>query len=515
LAGGLELEGGRLIVSTILCIEENPAVGATLESALKGMGHRPLLAGTLDEGLRVIGGESIDLIVSDHQMADGTGVDLLSTLKQQGYDIPVIVTSSFHSVEQAVISIRHGAVDYLTKPLRAEAVRIAVTNAIELDRMRRANEDFRREISSLRGARAIVGSSPALRAVMEVVESVAPTRATVLLEGESGTGKELFAHAIHDLSPRAREPFITVNCAALPEHLVESMLFGHERGAFTGATVRSQGAFERAHRGTLLLDEISEMRFDLQGKLLRAIQEQEFERVGGNQPIQVDVRIVATTNRELRTEVEAGRFRSDLYYRLHVVPIHTPPLRERLEDVPALVDHFLRVAAGQMGMKPPPVVTAEALAGLQRRAWPGNIRELANAVERAVILCRDGRLTSPSFGFVAEPGEGRRAGASSSDGEAGHPRLSPTPEEATLNLRLLERITIQRALVATHGHRARAAGILGISERTLRNKLRGVSAPARAEWKADSALPESLAVLPATLGREVVEVKLDPLAKTI
>ena len=454
-------------MSAILCIDDQPAVGATLAGALRQMGHRPVLAGTLEEGLQAVTTESIDLIISDQRLAYGAGIDLLSTLREQGYDIPVIVTSPFNSVEQAVISIRHGALDYLTKPLRAEAVRIAVTNAIELDRIRRVNEDIRREISSLRGARAIVGSSRALRAVMDVVQSVAPTRATVLLEGESGTGKELFARAIHDLSPRSSEPFVSVNCAALPEQLVESLLFGHERGAFTGATARAHGAFERAHRGTLLLDEISEMRLDLQGKLLRAIQEQEFERVGGSQAIHVDVRIVATTNRDLRAEVESGRFRRDLYYRLHVVPIHTPPLRERLEDIPILVDHFLRTVAAQVGVKPVPVVTAEALAVLQRRVWRGNIRELANAVERAVILCRGRRLTSQSFGLAEEQG-----GDPAGDGRRGRPRLTPTPEEATLNLRVLERITIQRALAATGGHRTRAARILGISERTLRNKLK-------------------------------------------
>jgi DNA-binding NtrC family response regulator len=310
-------------MSTILCIEDEPTVSATLENNLRAMGHRAVLAASIDEGIRAVARETFDLIISDHQMPDGSGIDLLAALKRNGQDIPVIMTSSYNSVEQAVTSIRHGAVDYLTKPLRSEAVRIAVTNAIELDRMRRVNDDFQREISSLRGSRSIVGSSPALRAVMDVVRNVAPTRATVLLEGESGTGKELFARAIHEMSPRAHQPFVTVNCAALPEGLVESTLFGHERGAFTGATTRAQGAFERAHRGTLLLDEVSEMRLDLQAKLLRAIQEQEFERVGGNQPIKVDVRIVATTNRDLRAEVEAGRFRRDLYFRLHVVPIHT------------------------------------------------------------------------------------------------------------------------------------------------------------------------------------------------
>ena len=461
-------------MSTILCIDDEPTVSATLEHALLGMGHRPVIVTSVDAGIRAVARETFDLIISDHQMPDGSGLDLLTALERSGNDIPVIMTSSYLGAEQAVTSIRHGAVDYLTKPLRAEAVRIAVTNAIELDRMRRVNDDFQREISSLRGSRAIVGSSHALRSVMDVVRNVAPTRATVLLEGESGTGKELFARAVHELSPRAHQTFVTVNCAALPEGLVESTLFGHERGAFTGATARAHGAFERAHRGTLLLDEVAEMRLELQAKLLRAIQEQEFERVGGNQPVKVDVRVVATTNRDLRAEVEAGRFRRDLYFRLHVVPIHTPPLRERLEDIPELAEHFVTKLANQLGIKPP-VLTPEALDVLCRRRWSGNIRELGNAIERALILCRDGRLTAESVALA--------------EGEA-HPAILPTPrtaeaplgaatsppapsnDEGSLNLEVLERLTIQRALVATGGHRTRAARILGICERTLRNKLK-------------------------------------------
>jgi DNA-binding NtrC family response regulator len=462
-------------MSTILCIDDEPAVSATLENALRGMGHRPVVAASLDEGIRAVARETFDLIISDHQMPDGSGIDLLTALKRNGQEIPVIMTSSYHSVEQAVTSIRHGAVDYLTKPLRAEAVRIAVTNAIELDRMRRVNDDFQREISSLRGSRAIIGSSPALRAVMEVVRNVAPTRATVLLEGESGTGKELFARAIHELSPRAHQSFVTVNCAALPEGLVESTLFGHERGAFTGATARAQGAFERAHRGTLLLDEVSEMRLEMQAKLLRAIQEQEFERVGGNQPIKVDVRIVATTNRDLRAEVEAGRFRRDLYFRLHVVPVHTPPLRDRVEDIPELAEYFVQKIAGQVGVKPP-VLLPEALDVLRRRQWSGNIRELANAIERALIMCRDGRLGAEAFtgpeSEVHSPTPVPPPNSVPPSGYSAAATPGPTIDEASYNLDVLERLAIQRALQATGGHRTRAARILGISERTLRNKLK-------------------------------------------
>jgi DNA-binding NtrC family response regulator len=449
-------------MSTILCIDDEPAVGVSLEGALTSLGHRPVLAGSVVEGMAAVAIELPDLIISDYRMPEATGLDLLEQLRERGHDIPVIIMTGYASIEQAVLTIRHGAVDYLTKPLRAEALRIAVTNALEVARLRRENEDFRREISSLRGERVIVGESLALRAVMETVAAVAPTRATVLIQGESGTGKELLARAVHDQSPRHAQPFVTVNCAALPEGLVESALFGHERGAFTGATGRSQGAFERAHRGTLLLDEITEMKLELQPKLLRAIQEQEIERVGGNEPIRVDTRLIATTNRDLLAEVEAGRFREDLFYRLHVVPIRTPPLRDRLEDMPKLVGHFVASAAARLGIRAP-LVQPEAVAYLKGLPWPGNIRELGNVIERAVILNRDGRLTPGSF---IHPDD--RAIASSPTGAA--------RADLPLDLGELEALAIQRALQTTGGHRAKAAELLGISERTLRNKLNTPSA---------------------------------------
>jgi DNA-binding NtrC family response regulator len=451
-------------MSNILCIDDEPSVGVVLEHHLTEIGHQPTLASSVDEGMRAVRDGDFELIISDYRMPNATGLDLLEQLRQQGYDIPVIIMTGYSSIEHAVMSIRHGAVDYLSKPLRQEALRIAVNNAIEVARLRRENEAYRREITTLRGQRMIVGESKALRAVMETLGTVAPTRATVLLEGESGTGKELFARALHEQSPRREQPFVTVNCAALPEGLVESTLFGHERGAFTGATQRQPGAFERAHRGTLLLDEISEMRLDLQAKLLRAIQEQEFERVGGSQSVRVDVRIVATTNRDLLAEVEAGRFRRDLFYRLAVVPVKTPALRERLEDLPLLVKHFVEQAASELGVRAP-ALRPEALDALRRHSWPGNVRELANAVERAVLLGRGAPLDGGSFG----PLSATAAPAAAANGNG-----SPAADAATpINLRELEARAIERALAATGGHRQRAAELLGISERTLRNKLNG------------------------------------------
>ncbi len=452
-------------MATILCLDEDPSVAALLEHALTDLGHTPTLAGSLAEALRLAGDTSFDLAIADYRVGDGSGLDLLDRLREAGQQIPVIIMTAYTSVEHAVASMRRGAIDYLTKPLRAEALRLAVNNAVEVTRLRRENEDIRQEISSLRGPRTVVGRGAAITRVLETIATVAPTRATVLLEGESGTGKELFARALHEQSPRRGEPFVTVNCAALPEGLVESTLFGHERGAFTGAASRQQGAFERAHRGTLLLDEISEMRLDLQAKLLRAIQEQEFERVGGHQAVQVDVRIVATTNRDLKAEVDHGRFRRDLYYRLNVVPVRTPPLREHREDIAELAEHFVRLSARELGCTPPDL-GADAVAYLEGRTWPGNVRELANAVQRAVILCRDGVLTPASFG--ADTAAGRAPQFGTVEGTAGGEATLPS-----LNLRELERVAIDRALAATGGHRVRAATLLGISERTLRNKLNG------------------------------------------
>jgi DNA-binding NtrC family response regulator len=420
----------------------------------------------VEDAMGVIARTPVDLIIADYRLPGLGGLDLLAQLEKEGYKIPVVIMTGYSSIEHAVISIKSGAIDYLAKPIQAETLEIAVRQALEVVRLRRENETFRREIVRTRGRRTLIGDSEAFRRVMEVVGTVATSRATVLLHGESGTGKELFARAIHDQSPRADGPFITVHCAAFPEGLVESALFGHEKGAFTGAVTGSPGAFERAHGGTLLLDEISEMRLDLQSKLLRVIQEQEFERVGGYQPIRVDVRLIATTNRDLKAEVNAGRFRGDLYYRLNVVPLRTPSLRERVDDIPRLVHHFATRAAELHGGAAP-TIGPGVLEILQQYSWPGNVRELANAVERAVILCRGSVLQPSDFDQQI------REVAAHPPRPAIVPDLGAPGEAGTLdyNLDAIERVTIERALAATGGNRSRAARLLGISERTLRNKL--------------------------------------------
>jgi DNA-binding NtrC family response regulator len=466
-------------MATILCVDDEPATGVVLEHHLTKIGHRPLLAASVEEAIKTIARTPVDLIIADYRMPKATGLDLLGVLEKEGYQVPVIIMTGYSSIEHAVISIKSGAIDYLTKPIRPETLEIAVTQALEVMRLRRENEQFRREINKFRSTRALIGESSAFRRVMETIATVAPTKATVLLEGESGTGKELFARAVHDQSPRHDAPFISINCAAMPEGLIESSLFGHEKGAFTGATMRAAGAFERAHNGTLLLDEVSEMRLDLQSKLLRVIQEHEFERVGGHQAIRVDVRLIATTNRDLKAEADAGRFRSDLFYRLNVVPVRTPPLRDRTEDLPLLVQHFARRASEEIGVTVTGVAP-ETIDLLLRHNWPGNVRELANAVERAVILSRGGVLRPEAFQGIADAMVSRPPAppAASMPASAAPPvtmgeiaSANRGVDTAAFNLDELERQAIVRALAATGGNRTRAAKLLGISERTLRNKL--------------------------------------------
>jgi DNA-binding NtrC family response regulator len=390
--------------------------------------------------------------------------------------------TGYASIEHAVASIKAGAIDYITKPVRPQQLELAVDQALEFVRLRRENDLLRKEVMEFRNERSIVGDSAAVRRILQTVAMAAPTRATVLLQGESGTGKELFARAVHDQSDRRDKPFIKLNCAALPEGLIESALFGHEKGAFTGAIKRVEGAFERAHRGTLLLDEISEMRLDLQAKLLRVLQEQEFERVGGSGPIKVDVRIIATTNRDLAAESAAGTFRQDLYYRLSVIPVLIPPLRERPEDVPLLAYRFAMRTAAE-NAKELRGIAPEAIEMLQLYPWPGNVRELQHVIERAVILNADPvlqphALEGDRFGLTHTIGSGvtpmRALYASAANAANGVPAPDPNAVTLTsLNVAEAERVLIQRALVASDQNRTRAAELLGISVRTLRNKLNG------------------------------------------
>ncbi len=466
-------------MATILYLDDEPAIGLILEDTLERAGHVTIGARTVPEALQALARTPVDLIVSDYRMPGLSGLEFLELLRAEGHDVPLIMLTGYGTIEHAVESIKAGAIDYITKPVRPEQLELSVAKGLEVARLRRENDTLRREVVEFRNERAIIGDSAQIRRLLQTVNTAAPSRATVLLQGESGTGKELFARAIHDASDRRDQPFIKLNCAALPEGLVESALFGHEKGAFTGAIRRVQGAFERANHGTLLLDEIGEMRIDLQAKLLRVLQEQEFERVGGSQPIRVDVRIIATTNRDLTRRVTEGFFRQDLYYRLSVMPIVIPPLHERREDIPLLAHRFAQRTAAELG-KNISGLAPDAIALLQGRAWPGNVRELQHAVERAVILSTEPVLQptafdAPRFGLEDAHEERHPARAQ---------RVSGSPVEApdavvldSLNVADAERKLIERALAACNGNRTRAAELLGFSVRTLRNKL-NASTPA-------------------------------------
>ncbi len=465
-------------MARILCVDDEAASLMVIEDALQKTGHQTIGVHNVEAAFKVLNRGGIELIVSDYRMPGATGLELLSQMERDGYDVPLVMVTGYGSIEHAVASIKAGAVDYITKPVRPQQLQLAVDQALELVRLRRENAQLKEEVSRFRSASEIVGDSPIMERIFETLGVVAPTRATVLLQGESGTGKELLARTIHQLSDRNEGPFVAVNAAALPENLVESTLFGHEKGAFTGAVKSMRGAFERANFGTILLDEISEMRLDLQAKLLRALQEQEFERVGGTVPIRVDVRVVATTNTDLAKEVEEGRFREDLYYRLSVVPIQVPPLRDRAEDIPLLVNYFAKKVAEENG-KNIVSVAPESIEMLSRYDWPGNVRELAHDVERAVIL-NSGEVLLPEafdrnrFGLTSVPGgeNGARLGSPQAPGS----RVGNGSDDGriflqTLNLGEAEEVLIVKALEATGNNRTRAADLLGISVRTLRNKL--------------------------------------------
>ena len=447
----------------ILCVDDDAQVLALIATTLRRDGHEVLTAPNAGEALHRVSAGDIDLVISDYQMPGITGLELLGMLRAEGHDVPLIMLTGHASIDHAVEAMRAGATDYLAKPFGREHLQLAIDRALEVGRLRRENDALRREIMQERGRRRLIGTSAAMREVQQLIERAAASRATVLLQGESGTGKELVARAIHEASDRRDRAFITLNCAALPPGLIESALFGHERGAFTGALKRAHGAFERAHGGTLLLDEITEMRLDLQPRLLRVLQEQEFERLGGDAPIRVDVRVIATSNRDITREVAAGRFRQDLFYRINVLTMTLPPLRERAEDIPALAMRFAASTAEEL-RKPFEGFSPAAMEALEGYGWPGNVRELQHAVERAVIL-GDAPTLEPHL--FPDQWTGTPAPADGGGPTADGPRITLTD----FNLAQAQALLIQRALAAAGNNRTRAAELLGITDRTLRKKL--------------------------------------------
>ena len=463
-------------MARVLVVDDEAVVRATTARMLERAGHEPVAVEGVAAALQRLRHERVDVVVSDWQMPSLDGFDLLELMKLDGLATPVVMVTAFGGVANAVAAIKAGAVNYLLKPFQTEELELALTQALSVGKLREENAALLREVQSRRGGVEIVGESFALRKLLESIAAAAKSRATVLLQGESGTGKELLARAIHDQSDRQGKPFVRINCAALPEGLIESTLFGHERGAFTGALKRSIGAFERANGGTLLLDEISEMRLDLQPKLLRVLQEREFDRLGGAGPVQVDVRVIATTNRDLAAEAATGRFRQDLYYRLSVFPIVVPPLRDRRDDIPLLAYRFAARAAAEAN-KSFQGFTPEALELLREHIWPGNVRELQHAVERAIILSAEPTLQGHLFAQLKtelRPGIDAAARRVHRAGEEDTPGAH-TLVVASLDLSDIERQVIDHALAISGGNRTRAAALLGIDVRTLRRKLNGPS----------------------------------------
>jgi len=440
----------------LLIVDDDPAHRSMLLTLLTDWGYR--LEGVEDgeSAVALCRERPFDLILMDVRMAGMSGIEALKEIRAYNPAIPILIMTAYSNVETAVEAIKAGAYDYLTKPLDFDDLRLTLERALDHASLRDENKALRDTLAASFDQGGIIGQSAPMRQLMDMLATIAPSEATVLVTGESGTGKELIARAIHANSQRRKGPYVAVNCAALTETLLESELFGHEKGAFTGAERRREGRFLLADKGTIFLDEIGEMSLPMQVKLLRAIQEREIQRVGGEQTIKVDVRILAATNRDLKEEVEAGNFRQDLYYRLNVVALALPPLRERLEDIPLLAVHFLNKFAVKNG-KQVKGFTPGAMDRLLKHPWPGNVRELENAVERAVVLL---------VGEYVSERELPPAIIQTQDGGQ-----CPEPGFSNMTLEEIERIAILDALEATEGNKSEAARRLGITRKTLHAKL--------------------------------------------
>jgi two-component system response regulator HydG len=447
--------------ATVLIVDDDPGHLAALQTIMKSWGYG--VEGT-DDGVGAVAKveeKPFDLILMDVRMAEMSGLEALKAIKEYNPAIPILIMTAYSSVESAVEALKAGAYDYLTKPLDFEVLKLTVERALEHTRLKAENLDLKERLLGGFVPANIVGKSHPMKELLDVVAMVAPTEATALITGESGTGKELVAKAIHYNSPRRDRPLVVVNCAALTETLLESELFGHEKGAFTGADRRREGRFMQANKGTIFLDEVGEMSSTMQAKLLRVIQEREIQRVGSDATLKVDVRILAATNRDLLEEVASQRFREDLFYRLNVVTLRVPSLRERQEDIPLLAKHFLDRYSDKNG-KHVKGFTPLAMDMLLKYGWPGNVRELENTVERAVILVPGEYITErelpPSVAQSYSPTQ-----------EAALPQAASSRRQS---LEELERAAILATLEATEGNKSEAARRLGITRKTLHKKLR-------------------------------------------
>lgn len=456
-------------IERILIMEDDMQLRGFLEAHLKRRSYQVVAVASIGEGRRVIGEGEVDLIISDIRFPDGDGVEFLSTLRRNKNQVLHITMTGYGSIASAVEAMRLGSTDYLVKPFTTEQLDLAIQRLENWKRLINENDYLRREQAEAPVCQEILGQSKAIAQVQSLINRVAPTKASVLIHGESGTGKELVARAIWDASPRRDAAFIKLNCAAVPENLLESELFGHEKGSFTGAVARRDGRFQMADGGTLLLDEVSEITLALQAKLLRVLQESEFERVGGNRTVKVDVRIIATTNRNLPEMIKKGEFREDLYYRLNVFPISVPPLRERQGDVELLLKYYLQYFAEQYG-KAVPDLDPVALCQLKAAPWRGNVRELQNAAARAVILAEpDRKLQAEDFALTLTHAPRVEGVAANQAGDGSVKARYGL--EGLITFQEMERRMIEETLAQTKHNRTHAAQILGISVRTLRNKL--------------------------------------------
>ncbi|HEU4683468.1 MAG TPA: sigma-54 dependent transcriptional regulator [Nitrospira sp.] len=446
--------GGARAVGSVVVADDDPSMRAALMESIKRLGYDAQAAADGQEALELVLRSKPWLVLTDLKMPRLGGLDLVREINRRSPGTRLVLMTAYGTVETAVEAMKFGASDYLLKPFSTDLLERVIAN------LKEAHSSEAAPPAPTNEPRAILTQDPGMIRLLSTVEGVAASQATILISGESGTGKELLARFIHSRSPRAHRPFVAVNCAALPDGLLESELFGHERGAFTGAIVRKQGKFEMAHTGTLLLDEISEMNLALQAKLLRVLQEREVDRVGGRDPVSVNIRVIATTNRLLHREVEAGRFREDLFYRLNVFPITVPPLRDRPADVPLLARHFAKTAASRNGF-PVPTLSAAAAARLQAGAWRGNVRELENVMERAVLLSAGSAILPEHLTLEMGPAPSATPKAAS----------NPLPS-SNGSLWEMERELIVQTLARTKDNRTHAAKELGISIRTLRNKLR-------------------------------------------
>ncbi len=450
-------------METILVVEDKESMAEMLKETLESEGYKVISARDGMEGVRHLKEDRIDLVLTDLKLPKKDGIDILKSSKEENQLIPVIVMTAYGSVEIAVAAMKEGAFDFITKPFDTDHLLMLIKRALETQRLFTENILLKEEFASKIGFPRIIGRSKKIADVAQIVQKVAPTKTTVLLLGESGTGKELFARAIHNLSDRQHYPFVPINCAAIPRDLLESELFGHEKGSFTGADAKKLGKFELADKGTIFLDEVGDMDLTIQSKLLRAIEEGEIERVGAPRAIKVDVRIVAASNKDLEKAVEDKKFREDLYYRLNVFPIRIPPLRERREDIPLLVEYIINKYCLEIKTSVKSI-SKEALDILMNYHWKGNVRELENAIERAVILC-DGDVITPELFVLSKQSIFEPAKRSlSTEGT-----LETVAKEA---LRIAETHRIVNALRETRGNKSKAAEILKVSYKTLLTKIK-------------------------------------------